>query len=209
MITSSEMQQQRSPQALRDFVVGLKDSVSADKAELNRGILKKGLYKEFLDEMVPLSIFALQIYPEHYGIQLVLGNQGYDALIFDETGIEVDRVEMTIPHDGNAKAKDARLVVNRGYGQVEIGIPGDDFDALFPHVLAVCQKKAAKDYGDCTLVIAIEPWPPFASFESKHEKQIEALVSKMEKMRFKAKRVFLLVLPDRVIAVNGLHASPK
>ena len=203
MITYSEMQQQRSPQALRDYVVGLKDAVRADEAERRLGILKEGLYKEFLDEMVPLSIFALQTYPEHYRIQLVLGNQGYDALVFDEVGKEVDRVEMTIPHDGNAEAKDAKLVISRGYGQVKIWIPGDDFDALFPHVLTACQKKAAKDYSDCTLVIAVELLPPFASFESKYEKQIEGLVSKMTKMRFKAKRVFLLVLPDRVIAVNG------
>lgn len=202
MITSSEMQQRRSPHALRDFVVKLDDAVRANEAERHSGILKKGLYKEFLDEMVPLSIFALNAYPESHKFQPVLGNQGYDALVFDEKGTEVDRVEMTTPRAGTAEANDARLVVGRGYGKVEIGTPGDDFDALFPHVLYVCHKKAKKDYGDCTLVFAIAPMTPFESFKGKYEDQISALVSKMSQIRFKAKRVFLLVMPNRVIEVH-------
>jgi hypothetical protein len=202
MITSSEMQQRRSPSALRDFVIGLKDSVRANEAERDRGILKKGLYKELLDEIVPLSLFALKVYPKDYQIEPVLGNQGYDALVFDDRGTEVDRIEMTTPHDGMAAAEDARQVINQGYGQVEIGIPGDDFDALFPHVLAVCQKKAEKDYSDCTLVVAIEPMPPFESFKGKYEDQITALTSQMAQISFKAKRVFLLVMPDKVIEVQ-------
>lgn len=197
------MEQRRSPRALHDFVVRLKDSVRANETERDRGILKKGLYKEFLDETVPLSLFALQTYPKDFQIEPVLGNQGYDALVFDEIGTEVDRIEMAIPHDGTAAAADARLVVNQGFGEVHVGVPGDDFDALIPQVLAVCRKKAEKDYGDCTMVIAIEPLSPFASFEAQYEKQIQALASEMAQMRFKAKRVFLFVLPDRVIAVHG------
>ena len=132
MITFSDIQQRRSPRALHDFVVGLKDAVRANEAELLSGMRKQGLYKEFLDEIVPLSIFALQTYPEGYEIQPVLGNQGYDALVFDNTGREVDRVEITTPHDGSSEARDARCVMHQGYSQVKVGQPGDDFDALFP-----------------------------------------------------------------------------
>src|SRR5208337_3701433 len=96
MIARENFQQRRSPRAFRDFVVILKEAVEADTAERHRGILKKGLYKEFLDEIVPLSIFALEFYPENYGIQWENRNQknkktsGYDALVFDETGKETD-----------------------------------------------------------------------------------------------------------------------
>lgn len=151
--------------------------------------------------MVPLSIFAQKFYLENYEIQPILGNQGYDALVFDEKGIEVDRVEMTTPHDGTYDAKDAKLVVERGYSKVKIGTPGDDFDALFPIVLSICQKKAIKDYTDCTLVVSISPMPPFESFKEKFEDQISSLSSKMAEIRFKAKKVFLLVLPDRIVKI--------
>jgi len=205
MITTSSIQQRRSPRALRDFVVELKKAVKANENERHRGILKKGLYKEFLDEIVPLSLFALQFYNENHEIQPVLGNQGYDALVFNEVNTEVDRIEMTIPHDGSASAIDARLVVAQGYGQVQVGNPGDDFDSLFPHVLATCRKKSIKDYYNCTLVVAIEPMTPFESFEAQYEKRIVVLASEMAKIRFKAKRVFLFVLPDRVIAIDKQH----
>lgn len=203
MITSSELEQPRTPCGLREFVVQLKQAVRADESERHRGIQKKGRYKQFLDELIPLSCFAMWAYPDSYKVQPVIGNQGYDALVFSETGEEVDRIEITTPHDGAAEAMDARLVVDRGYGQFHVGDPGEDFDALFTHVLAACRKKAQKDYSDCTLVVAIAPMPPFQSFEARYEKQIEALVRKIAQIKFKAKRVFLLVLPDRVVDVNG------
>lgn len=202
MITASEIQQRRSPRALRDFVVQLKDAVRASKQELRSGILKSGLYKEFLDEIVPLSVFALQIYPEGYQVQPILGNQGYDALVFDDRGREVDRIEITSPHDGISEARDARLVVDRGIGEVHIGQPGDEFDALVPYVLATCRKKAEKDYGDCTLVVAIESTTPIVSFHAKHEQQIALITAEMAQIKFKAKRVFLLLLPDNILAIQ-------
>ena len=202
MITSSEIELFRSPSDLREFVNKLKQAVQADESERHRGIQKKGLYKEFLDELIPLSCFALLAYPDNYKVQLVLGNQGYDAKVFDETGKEVDRIEITIPHNGAAEAKDARLIVDRGYGQIDIGDPGADFAAKFQYVRDTCRKKAQKDYGSYTLVVAIDPMPPFQSFELQYEQKIKELVSEMAQIKFNAKRVFLLVIPDRVIDVN-------
>lgn len=203
MVTASEMTRRRSPGALRTFVDGIKESERANDSERHRGILKEGLNKEFLDEIVPLSCFSVLAYAESYEVQLVLGNQGYDALVFNETGQEVDRVEITTPHDGVAKAQDAKLVVTRGYGKVHVGTPGDDFIALLPYVLCTCRKKAQKDYGDCTLVVAVAPLPPFPSFELQYEKRIETLAGEMAQIKFKAKRVFLLILPDRLVPIRG------
>lgn len=93
--------------------------------------------------------------------------------------------------------------MNRGYGATRTGNPGDDFDALIPYVLETCRRKALKDYSDCTLVVTIEPMSPFAGFENRYEEQIAILASDMGLIPFKAKRVFLLVLPDRIVKIRG------
>lgn len=207
MLTASDIQQPRSPKALRDFVIALKERVRANEEERHRGILKKDLYKEFLDEIVPLSRFAMIQYPEKYRILPVLGNQGYDAVVLDEFNEEIERIEITCPGNGAEKANDARLIVNQGVGSFHSGEPGYDFDDLFVFVLATCREKARKDYSDCTLVVAIEPISPFSGFEKRYEDQIAALVNEIRLIKFNAKRVALLILPDRLVNVHDLPAG--
>ncbi len=199
MITSADIQKRRSPSALRDFVKETHRIVCANKCERHRGIMKAGLYKKFLDEIVPLSHFALHIYPESYEVEPILGNQPYDALVWDQSGAEVDRIELTVPHDGKAAADDALLTVTRDFGGVHVYAPGDDFMALFPFILATCEKKAMSDYRDCSLVVAIREMFPIDFSEALLYKQnCEALALKMRNIEFTAKRVFLLVLPDYI-----------
>jgi len=202
-LTAADIEQPRSPGALRRFVRAHREAVRADVDERRLGLLKRGLYKEFLDEIVPLSCFAVLAYPEDVHVLPILGNQGHDAVVLDPLGNEIDRIEVTAPSDGVADAADARRVAEHGVGTVRIGDPGDDFEALSEHVLRTCRSKARKDYSDCTLVIAIEPMPPFPGLESRFEEQICGLVADMRQVKFKARRVFLLVLPDRLVLVHG------
>jgi hypothetical protein len=202
MISSSDIQQQRSPKELYEFVHAVKSSVRSNDFERHRGITKQGWYKEFLDEIVPLSYFSVLMYPETWKIQPVLGNQGFDAKVLNNNGEVIDHIEVTSPQDGAFEASDARIVVERGYGQLRTGKPGEDFDTLFPFVLETCLKKAKKDYTDCTLVVAISPFPPFRSFEEQRKEQLDSLMNEMIKIKFKAKKVFLLVLPDKLFEIH-------
>ncbi|MFA5835246.1 MAG: hypothetical protein WDA22_17335 [Bacteroidota bacterium] len=201
MIAAVEIEKRRSPTALREFVINLKDNVRANKVEMNYGIFKKGLYKEFLDEIVPLSLFSIKMYPDSYLIQPVLGSQGYDALVFNESVKQVDKIEMTVPQNGQLEANDSQLVVEKGHGEVQIVNPGNELKLLIPEVISVCKKKAAKDYSDCTLIIAIEPLKPFPEFELNYENQINELISTIRQFKFTAKRVFLFVMPDRIVLI--------
>lgn len=196
------MQKRRSPRELREFAEAVRVAVRAEPDEFELGMTKKGLYKEFLDEILPLSYFA-EHYPETYTVQPVLGNQGYDAIVYDDTGIEYERVEMTKPHDGKEANEDAKLVVNRGFGQTKVGNPADDFDALLPFVVSTCKDKALKDYSDCTLVIAIFPLPAFVGYGDRYEEQIKKLVRCLSKIAFNAKRVVLFIPPNRVEKIVG------
>ena len=197
MTTFSEMERPRSPGNLREFVVRVIEDVRADQVERRCGLLKKGPYKKFLEELVPLSHFGVWAYPDDHKIRWIYGNQGYDALVYNKTGDEVDRIEITSPHDGAKRAADSKQIVEKGRTRTQIGYPGDAFYDLAPRVLAGSRKKAEKDYSDCTLVVAIVTDPPFQTPENvaHHEEQTKILIRKMEQIWFKAKRGFLLSHP--------------
>ena len=201
-ISKSEIQELRSPCALREYVLAFKKSVRRDPAEFTRGLLKAGLYKQFLDELVPLSCFAVLAYPEDWTVRLFVGNQPYDAVAYDAAGDEVDRIELTVPQDGRAEAEDRRLVASRGFGSVAIGHAGDDLAALLPFILRTCRAKARKDYSNCTLVVAIESLTPFGGSESTYTDLVGRLVGEMRAIGFQAKRVYLLLMPDNLIEIR-------
>ena len=201
MISKADIEQRRSPQVLYDYVESVKDAVNADPVEIKKGFLKKDYYKEFLDEILPLSRFARLHYPSGYSIEPVLGNQGYDALVFDEHGQEVDRVEITSPQDGHDEAESNRLVVERGFGKTKTAPFNNVFEGLLPHVIETCNAKAQKDYSDCSLVIAVAPLFSFAGYESLMDLQVKHLAAEIRRIKFKAKRAFLLVLPDLLLQI--------
>ena len=207
LISSDCLQTPRVPSALRAYVLALKDSVCECPGEFERALLKMGLYKEFLDEFVPLSCFASLAYPDDHTVELVLGNQPHDAIVRDSHGAVVDRVELTTPQDGRAEAEDRKLVAGRGFGAIIVGAPGHDLEALIPYVLTSARAKATKDYGDCTLVIAIEPLSSFEGFRTQYDETLGQLRGALSEIAFRAKRVYLLLMPDTLIAIHGQHAG--
>ena len=201
MIRNADLEQRRSPQALFDYVESVKDAVNADPVEIEKGFLKKDKYKEFLDEILPLSRFARLYYPSGYSIQPVLGNQGYDALVFDEQGQGVDRVEITSPQDGKEEAESNRLVVESGSGKPTIAPCNNVFQGVLPFVIKTCGAKSIKDYKDCTLVISVTTMFDLKGHESSMDLQVKQLAVKIGEIKFKAKRVFLLVMPERLMQI--------
>lgn len=199
----SRLEEPRSPRKLQELVEEIRVRVGTDQSKLHAGLKKEGRYKQFLEEIVPLSRFASLAYSESERVQWVPGNQGYDALVLDSRDCEVDRIEVTTPIDGRAEAEDARLVASRGYGKATVGKPTEDFAALLPRIVETCQNKSTKDYGNCTLVIAVAPLPPFVGFERQYEVQLEKTVEAIAKIEFRAKRVFLLVLPDCLVQIRA------
>lgn len=64
LISERDLKERRTPSALREYVLALKDCVSQNPTQFTRALLKRGLYKQFLDELVPLSCFAVMAYPK-------------------------------------------------------------------------------------------------------------------------------------------------
>ena len=76
-ISVEELEIARSPLEFRDYVLNKKIEISDEENERHLAILKKGLYKQFQEEIMPLSLYGIIKYPPTYTIQPVLGNQGF------------------------------------------------------------------------------------------------------------------------------------
>lgn len=203
LLSREDIETPRSPSELAQFVERVRESVRLNPSEREAGMLRRGYYKEFLDEVVPLARFAVQTYPETYRVQPVLGNQGYDAIVRNADDQIVDKVEIANPIDGKATSSAAREVAEHGIGGLRIGDPGDETEDPIPIIQRTAAKKAVKDYSDATVLFNVSALPPFKGFETRHEAQIERIRQALAAAGFKAKRVFILHPPERLERVDG------
>ncbi len=161
MISVQEIEQRRSAEQLKTFVREVLERVRSDQNEFRKARKGDGLYRTFVDEVIPLSQFAHLIYPPGMLFQPVLGNQGFDVEVFDNSGKLIDRIEIAKPHDGHAEAHDNQLVEERGVGKTRVFNFGGQLDELVPWIARTATNKSLKDHGDCTLVFVAATYPPF------------------------------------------------
>lgn len=196
MISKHDIETPRSPRGLRQFVTRRIKKIRGIREARHKAILKKGIYKVFSDEIIPLSIFCLKNYPNTYWVKPVIGNQGYDAIIEDNKGRVIEYVELTIPHDGATDADDSRLVVKRTYGKTDVYKPGENLTRMFSTIIKTCNKKSLKDYSDCSLVVIVN-FITVSNQEKLYLTHIDDLINKIKTIPFKANKVYLLVMPYR------------
>ncbi len=202
LITREDIEKPRTPRGLRQFVCYRRKKVRAQTTERHALIQRKGIYNVFIKEIVPLSIFALKAYPNTCYVEPILSNQAYDAIVRDTHGHIIDYVELTFPDDWEAEAKDAKLIVSLEYGKCDVYPPGEDIERLCKFIQYVCLKKAKNDYSNCTLVIVIiviDFWPAPKQFRHLYSHKIKQVLTQVQSISFKAKRVFLLLLEQHKI----------
>jgi hypothetical protein len=195
MITKTEIEQRRTSEELRSFIADVRERVRSDPDESRRARRGEGVYNVFVNELIPLSHFAHLLYPPETLFLPVLGNQGYDVQVFDGAGNPIDKIEIAKPHDGHARAKDNKLVEDRGFGQITVHDMGGQLESLEPWIAYTAENKSFKDYRDCTLVIVAATDPPFDEELPILKKHCAELVEELKKITFRARRTFLAVPP--------------
>ena len=197
MITKEDIETGRTPKELRQFVTTKKLKVNNCKQERHRAMRKKGIYKVFVEEIIPLSLFCIKIYPDNYKIFPKLGNQGYDAIVKDENGKIFEYVEITAPHDGRKAANVAKLAVKNGIALNTLRDynSGSDLIDMFSIIMDVCEKKSKKDYSNCSLVIDIDFSPPIEEEKTIYVQLVKELEKKILEMKFNVKKIYLLIIP--------------
>jgi hypothetical protein len=204
LISKDVIEKARSPRGLRQLVTRRITKVCGFANERHEALRKKGIYKVFSDEIIPLSLFCLKTYPNTYTVQPVIGNQGYDAIVRDEKNNIFDHIELTLPHDGYSAANNARLVVERGHSEIDVYSPGENLNRMFSLILKACQNKSIKDYSNCSLVVCLNFSPPFPEHKKVYLSSINKLLNEISNISFHARKVYLLVMPfNKVIDIFG------
>lgn len=191
LINFSDIEKPRSSSELKEFVQRVKDSVCLDSIETQKATKGVGMYKAFVDEIIPLSQFAELLYSPDLKFLPVIGNQGFDVLVKDASGEILDKIEITNPHDGDFEAEDKRLAKSTGSGNVRVCDLGGQLKFLEKFIFQTAKKKALKDYRDCTLVFVASTLPPFDFELEILEEHCKKLTEQFAKYPFKAKRVVL------------------
>jgi len=197
MLTKADIEKPRTPRGLRLFVRSRIRQAQKDRSERHKAIQNKGLYKYFNNEIVPLSVFSLLHFKSGVLIKPILGNQGFDAEILNNQHDVIGRIEITNPHDGAAAHRNGKLMVERGFSEVDVFSPGADLTRMFSNIFRTCKKKSEKDYGDAILVINVDFFPPFKQFIPFYLRRAMDLHEKLKGITFLAKEVHLLIMPLR------------
>ena len=191
MITKEDIEIGRTPNELRQFVTTIKLKVNNCVQERHRAMRMKGIYKVFVDEIIPLSLFCMKIYPDNYNIFPKLGNQGYDAIVKDENGKIFEYVELTAPYDGRKEANVAKLAVEKGIAlnTYRDYNSGSDLKDMFSIIMDTFEKKLKKDYSNCSLVIVIDFSPPYEEEKPVYMQLLKELEEKILKKIFTVKKI--------------------
>ncbi|OEY67516.1 hypothetical protein [Marinobacter sp. X15-166B] len=204
MISTVEIEQRRTSDQLKTFVKDVRKRIESCPGELRRAQNGEGRYREFINEVWPLSQFAHLLYPPGTLFLPVLGNQGYDVEVFDEEGEPLDKIEIAKPHDGQANAENNRLLNERRVGHIRVCDFGGQLDALKPWIASTAENKSLKDYSDCTLVLVALTDPPFDEELPILEQRCIEFVQRLKQMAYRAKRAFLAVPSlDKCFEIQG------
>jgi hypothetical protein len=207
MINKEELEKRRTPAELREYVSSTFDKIKSEPAEKKRARLKEGLYKEFIEELYPLDIFTSWKYPRYdIEVGLVIGSQGYDAVIYDSNGDEISHVEITWPIDGHRQKQQAQLLNDRGYGEAEISDdPLVSAMEVMKRVYGVAVKKSVKDYSGlngASLVILIDVYPHFYLDDPEHERELNSFITRLKSLNYQTENVYLVLMPfKKVISI--------
>jgi hypothetical protein len=128
-LTPEELQEPRTASDFLPWVQRRIEEIGAAKGGKRAIRFRHGLVKPLVEEALPLGIFASKHFAgsEHITLQLVLGNQNYDAIVQDERDQSgsLTYIEVTQAHEG--ENEHLRMMVLEEKGHVNpIGVVRKD-----------------------------------------------------------------------------------
>ncbi|WP_292796793.1 hypothetical protein [Nostoc sp. NMS7] len=118
-VTKEELTKKRTPKELREcFECKIEEIIQQEGGKKSLR-MRKGLCKEFIEEVYPLSILASIEFEDRNDIMLqpVIGNQNYDALIFENESSSLSMLEITQAQSNDDYLK-REMLDEKGYAPI-------------------------------------------------------------------------------------------
>jgi hypothetical protein len=196
MVSDDELYKARTLQELDDFLHITKKSVVTDPEEIKKARLKKGNYKKYLEELVPLFLYGKHKYASENMLKYKLekGNQAYDAIVFhDKETIEI--IEFTSPIDGKAEHKKALQLNKNGFSEVITYWNTEEQEIVKERIVKKAKDKAIKTYNGKNLIILFDPFPYFELNDINDIKMIYQIVEELKCITYSADMVYMMTYP--------------
>ncbi|TYS51341.1 hypothetical protein FZD51_03760 [Bacillus infantis] len=180
-----------------------KHIINSDEEFIHLARLKKGRFKEFLEEFYPLYCFSQSRFCDgNSQLSIIIGNQEFDGSLIQPDGKE-KRIEISSYIDGAWQFKDAQRINQRGYGEIRFGDTNDlESRALeyLEKIIVNIKKKSKKNYTGTTMLFVVDTTDYFEAFYNSSTSFIERLKQEVRKIDFLADEIYLLVLNDQDIS---------
>jgi hypothetical protein len=179
-INVEELTKKRTPSELLNWVNCKRKQIASTEQGDRALILRKGLAKQFEEEVYPLALFGSRKYgdTDQVLMQPIIGNQGYDAVVIDLTAEAASEsyIEITQSHEGENDYHRRLVLANLGfaYGHspaIKKGIrtskrvsmpprvvtPSEVAGEELQRIVGAARRKAIKDYPiNTSLIIVFE-----------------------------------------------------
>jgi hypothetical protein len=195
-----DLDKPRTPKEMEEYFHDIY-SITNQSNELTKlARLKKGRYKEFLEEFYQLYCFSKSCYCKNaLRMNIVIGNQGYDAVILFNDGSE-EKYEITGYIDGEWDFINAKSLNESGIGIVNVEWVEsivEKQENYLRKILDNVKNKAEKDYSDINIIFAVDTFSYFEVFDKESSLFINTLIDNIGHMEIRAKKIFLLRLKNQ------------
>lgn len=200
-LTKEILEKKRNLEELKSFVKKTFEYTSSDERLERKARSRQGLFKEFIEEIYPLSLFfELKYYGKNEKCCPIIGNQGYDAVIENQDGSIIEYVELTWPIDGQRSSFRWKQLNTIGHTELEIWGYKDNTKRMeiVNIILEIAEKKSIRDYDyleGSSLVFIMNTAPYFGMRTLDHQEEIDLLLTKLKQIKFQTNMVYLLLLP--------------
>jgi hypothetical protein len=197
-----DLEELRTPNEMKLYFEKKNQIINEDDEYIKLARLKKGLFKEFLEEFYPLYCFSQSKFCDKKAkVKIVLGNQGYDALLIQRDDSKI-KIEITGYTDGKWENNDAKKLNDRGYGDVRFNDTKNLMarsENYLKKVIENVKNKSEINYTGISILICVDTFDYFEVYGNNSASFVDILKQEIFKIETSADHVFLLVLNNKDI----------
>jgi hypothetical protein len=145
----------RTKEELHAYYKSTIKKIESDQNLIRLARLKKGLFKEFFEELVPLLIYSKSKYCEEGALlNIVVGNQKYDAIV--KTSTLEKRLEFSKYANGKIHIQEAKQLNKNGYTDVIVGDVIEAQNKYLENFRKCLIKKSKIGYKDTEIIFIVD-----------------------------------------------------